>query len=135
MDTPYRYVDAGAVTARLDELIKKPIYTLNKEVLKKYEDEYYGGRCRGSHAMIDKAQKAIPGGVQHNLTFNYPFPLVFTKALGNKLYDMDGNEYLDFLQAVGPTILGSNPPRSAQQGHRAAGDLRPLHRSFPRVRV
>ncbi|MBS7526148.1 aminotransferase class III-fold pyridoxal phosphate-dependent enzyme [Fusibacter paucivorans] len=52
----------------------------------------------------------IPGGVQHNLAFNYPFPLVFTKADGNRLYDIDGNTYYDFLQAGGPTVLGSNPP-------------------------
>ena len=60
--------------------------------------------------MIEEARQVIPGGVQHNLAFNYPFPLVFTKALGAKLYDLDGNEYYDFLQAGGPTVLGSNDP-------------------------
>lgn len=110
METPYRYVDAKAVTARLDELIKKPVYSIRKEALQKYEDEYFGGKCAKSHDMIYKAQDAIPGGVQHNLAFNYPFPLVFTKAEGCRLYDIDGNEYLDFLQAGGPTVLGSNPP-------------------------
>ena len=60
--------------------------------------------------MIDQAMKVIPGGVQHNLAFNYPFSLVFTKAEGNRLWDTDGNEYFDFLQAGGPTVLGSNPP-------------------------
>ena len=110
MNTPYRYVDAKAVTAKLDELIKKPVYSMRSEALKKYEDEYFGRKCSKSHEMIYKAQDAIPGGVQHNLAFNYPFPLVFTKAEGCKLYDIDGNEYLDFLQAGGPTVLGSNPP-------------------------
>ncbi|MDO5452648.1 MAG: aminotransferase class III-fold pyridoxal phosphate-dependent enzyme, partial [Eubacteriales bacterium] len=33
-----------------------------------------------------------------------------TKAEGAKLYDIDGNEYYDLLQAGGPTILGSNDP-------------------------
>ncbi len=109
MVTPYRYVEVDTVTAKLDELIKKPIYGVGKKALLEYEEEYYGLRCKGSRAMIDKAQKTIPGGVQHNLAFNYPFPLVFTKAEGNRLYDIDGNEYLDFLQAGGPTVLGSNP--------------------------
>lgn len=59
--------------------------------------------------MIEEAQNIIPGGVQHNLAFNYPFPLVFTKAEGAYLYDIDGNRYYDFLQAGGPTVLGSNP--------------------------
>ena len=60
--------------------------------------------------MITEAKEIIPGGVQHNLAFNYPFPIVMTKAKGAKLYDIDGNEYYDFLQAGGPTILGSNYP-------------------------
>ncbi|NCA92581.1 aminotransferase class III-fold pyridoxal phosphate-dependent enzyme, partial [bacterium] len=50
----------------------------------------------------------IPGGVQHNLAFNYPFPICITKAEGAFMYDLDGNKYYDFLQAGGPTILGSN---------------------------
>lgn len=109
MEPRYRYVDAKTVTAKLDELIERPICSIGKEALQKYETEYYGERCKGSRAMADKALGVIPGGVQHNLAFNYPFPLVFTKADGNKLWDIDGNEYLDFLQAGGPTVLGSNP--------------------------
>ena len=103
------YHDAAAVTKQLDELIKKPPYIIAPEKLKEYEDEYYGKKCQKSKAMIDEAMNYIPGGVQHNLAFNYPFPLVFTKADGAKLYDIDGNEYYDFLQAGGPTVLGSNP--------------------------
>ena len=65
--------------------------------------------------MIDKAREIIPGGVQHNLAFNYPFPLVFTKAEGAYLYDADGNKYFDFLQAGGPTVLGSNMPEVREE--------------------
>ena len=110
MELSYRYVDSASVTKKLDELIKKPIYRIKKSALEKYESEYYGKKCVRSKAEIDKALDVIPGGVQHNLAFNYPFPLVFTKAEGNRLYDIDGNEYYDFLQAGGPTVLGSNPP-------------------------
>ena len=83
------YHDAAAINRQLDELIAKPIYTIKPEV--------------------DEARALIPGGVQHNLAFNYPFPLAFTKAEGAYLYDADGNKYFDFLQAGGPTVLGSNP--------------------------
>ena len=34
--------------------------------------------------------------------------MVFKKAEGAYLYDYDGNKYIDYLQAGGPTILGSN---------------------------
>ncbi|HOB87629.1 MAG TPA: aminotransferase class III-fold pyridoxal phosphate-dependent enzyme [Bacillota bacterium] len=103
------YPDASAIIKQLDELIRKPIYTIKPEALRRYEEEYYGKKCQKSKAMIDKAKEIIPGGVQHNLAFNYPFPLVFTKAEGAYLYDIDGNRYYDFLQAGGPTLLGSNP--------------------------
>ena len=102
------YLDAVQVTKDLDELIKKPIYSINKEALKHYEEDYFEKKCAKSKEMITRAKETIPGGVQHNLAFNYPFPLVITKAEGAKLYDLDGNEYFDLLQAGGPTILGSN---------------------------
>lgn len=118
MDTRFAisdYPDARAVNAKLDALIQKPIYTITPDALKKYETEYFEKKCSKSKAMITEAKKIIPGGVQHNLAFNYPFPLVFTKASGCKLYDLDGNEYYDFLQAGGPTVLGSNPPEVREQ--------------------
>jgi len=103
-----KYPDAAKITSDLDKLIKLPIYTIRPEVLKAYEEDYFEKKCSKSKNMIEIAKDIIPGGVQHNLAFNYPFPLVFTKADGAYLYDIDGNKYYDFLQAGGPTILGSN---------------------------
>ena len=74
-------------------------------------DNYFNARCPRSREMIAQAKKVIPGGVQHNLAFNYPFPIVITRAEGAKLWDIDGNWYYDLLQAGGPTILGSNMPQ------------------------
>ncbi len=111
MDTRFaitNYPNAELLTAQLDLLIKKPVYSINRQALQNYVDEYYGKKCVKSKAMVDDAVKIIPGAVQHNLAFNYPFPIVIEKAKGNKLYDIDGNEYFDFLQAGGPTIIGSN---------------------------
>ncbi len=104
------YLDAAAVTKQLDELTKKPIYSISPDKLRDYVDNYFEAKCPKSKEMITEAKKIIPGGVQHNLAFNYPFPIVITKAEGNKLYDIDGNWYYDLLQAGGPTILGSNDP-------------------------
>lgn len=103
------YPDAAAVTKQLDELIKMPMYGIVPDALQMYEEDYFEKKCAGSKAMIDEAKEVIPGGVQHNLAFNYPFPIVITKAEGAKLWDIDGNEYYDLLQAGGPTVLGSNP--------------------------
>ena len=113
MDTRFaisQYPDAASITKKLDALIAQPVHSIKPEALANYEAEYYGKKCAKSKAMFEEAKEYIPGGVQHNLAFNYPFPLVFTKAEGAYLYDIDGNRYFDFLQAGGPTVLGSNPP-------------------------
>ena len=104
------YLDAAAVTAQLDGLIRQPVYSIRREKLAEYVEGYFNAKCRTSKTMAGQARKVIPGGVQHNLAFNYPFPIVITKAEGAKLYDIDGNWYYDLLQAGGPTILGSNVP-------------------------
>ncbi len=98
------------IISELDELIQKPIFSIDPKALSDYQKDYFEEQCPKSHDMIEKARELIPGGVQHNLAFNYPFPLVFTKASGPWLEDLDGHRYFDFLQAGGPTVLGSNPP-------------------------
>ena len=105
-----QYLDAAAVTAQLDELITKPVWSIRRDKLADYVENYFHAKCPGSREMIARAKKVIPGGVQHNLAFNYPFPIVITRAEGAKLWDIDGNWYYDLLQAGGPTILGSNVP-------------------------
>ncbi len=104
------YLDADEVTRKLDKLKESPVYSIKPDELAKYEKDYFEAKCSKSKEMITEAKQIIPGGVQHNLAFNYPFPIVITKAQDNKLYDIDGNEYYDLLQAGGPTVLGSNPP-------------------------
>ena len=104
------YLDAAAVNRQLDELIRKPVYSIRPGRLAAYERDYFDAKCARSKELIAKAREVIPGGVQHNLAFNYPFPIVIEKAEGAKLWDADGNWYYDLLQAGGPTILGSNDP-------------------------
>lgn len=103
------YPDVKSIYQQLNALIKQPIRTLTSEAMAKYL-LYFKERCTASKRMIDEAKAFIPGGVQHNLAFNYPYPLAFERAEGAYLHDIDGNRYIDFLQAGGPTVLGSNPP-------------------------
>jgi glutamate-1-semialdehyde 2,1-aminomutase len=94
---------------KLTDLSIKPVLRIPQDEMEKYL-LWFDKNCAGSKRMTDNAKKFIPGGVQHNLAFNYPFPLVIVKAEGAYLYDTDGNRYIDFLQAGGPTVLGSNSP-------------------------
>ena len=95
------------VSEKMDRLVNMPLLPIREEAMARYLD-YFDRKCAGSRRMIEEAKQYIPGGVQHNLAFNYPFPLVIDRAEGAYLYDIDGNRYIDYLQAGGPTLLGSN---------------------------
>jgi len=99
--------DTGTIYDRLNALIQVPPMTIRRDRMKEYLD-YFNTKCTRSKALTDEAKNYIPGGVQHNLAFNYPFPIAIEKASGALMGDVDGNQYIDFLQAGGPTVLGSN---------------------------
>jgi glutamate-1-semialdehyde 2,1-aminomutase len=55
------------------------------------------------------AQEVIPGGVNSPVrAFKsvHCSPIFISKAKGSKIFDIDGNEYIDFVSSWGPMILG-----------------------------
>jgi glutamate-1-semialdehyde 2,1-aminomutase len=101
------YPNVEDVYRRLNALISQPMRKITPESMQA-NLAYFDQKCSRSKALTDEARRFIPGGVQHNLAFNYPFPIAIEKAEGAYLWDVDGNRYIDFLQAGGPTMLGSN---------------------------
>lgn len=100
--------DAAAIHQRAAQVIHSG-KRLPEEALEKYR-KHFDEKCAGSKTAIEEAKRYIPGGVQHNLALNHPFPLDIVKADGPYLYDIDGNRYIDLLNAGGVTILGNNYP-------------------------
>ncbi|MGW8317070.1 MAG: aspartate aminotransferase family protein [Bacteroidales bacterium] len=103
------YPDTDEIYQRIDMLLRKPIHPVRRDEMESYLQRF-NEKYAASKPIIDLAREYIPGGVQHNLAFNYPYPVVFDRAEGAFLYDRDGNRHIDFLQAGGPTVLGSNYP-------------------------
>ncbi|MEG2053754.1 MAG: aminotransferase class III-fold pyridoxal phosphate-dependent enzyme [Oscillospiraceae bacterium] len=103
-----RWDDPEKINADLVKLTSEPIYEIGEDYYKNDILDYFDNKCKRSKEIFEEAKTFIPGGVQHNLAFNKPFPICMAKAEGAYLTDADGNEYIDFLQAGGPTILGSN---------------------------
>jgi glutamate-1-semialdehyde aminotransferase len=99
--------DTDELIAKARRLVDSPPRPIRRDKMQEYLD-FFETRCKKSKAATAEAARYIPGGVQHNLAFNYPFPLSISKAEGAYLWDIDGNRYIDFLQAGGPTVLGSN---------------------------
>lgn len=66
-----------------------------------------------SEEMFEKAKKVIPGGVNSPVRACRSVgcnPLFIERALGSSVFDVDGNEYLDFVCSWGPMILGHAYP-------------------------
>lgn len=64
-----------------------------------------------SAALLERAKKVMAGGVSSEFRkYNPPHALFYTHGKGTKVYDVDGNEYLDFTLSQGPLILGHSHP-------------------------
>ncbi|MET0430394.1 MAG: aminotransferase class III-fold pyridoxal phosphate-dependent enzyme, partial [Microvirga sp.] len=60
---------------------------------------------------IRRASRFLPGGVSSNYRLGMaPTPLVFERADGPYLHDVDGNRLIDYYLGMGPMILGHRPP-------------------------
>lgn len=63
--------------------------------------------------LFEEAKKYIPGGVNSPVRAFKSVggnPLFIKKASGSKIYDVDGNEFIDYIGSWGPHIFGHNPP-------------------------
>lgn len=66
-----------------------------------------------SKEFFKEAVKLIPGGVNSPVRAFKAVggePLFITSAKGSKIYDVDGNEYIDYVASYGPLILGHAHP-------------------------
>ncbi len=66
-----------------------------------------------SEALFAEAQKYIPGGVNSPVrSFNAVggTPLFIARGKGSRVWDVDGNEYIDYLGSWGPLVLGHSHP-------------------------
>jgi glutamate-1-semialdehyde 2,1-aminomutase len=67
-----------------------------------------------SARLYDEAQQFIPGGVNSPVramkSVGMPHPLFIARAAGAHIWDVDGNEYVDFVSSWGPMILGWGHP-------------------------
>ncbi|MBE6487217.1 MAG: glutamate-1-semialdehyde-2,1-aminomutase, partial [Methanosphaera stadtmanae] len=59
-----------------------------------------------SEQLYEEAVNYLPGGVNSPVRAFKPYPFFVEKAKGSKLYDVDGNEYIDYCLGYGPIIMG-----------------------------
>ncbi|MFH1049830.1 MAG: glutamate-1-semialdehyde 2,1-aminomutase [bacterium] len=62
--------------------------------------------------LFEEAKKRIPGGVNSPVrAFKSVggIPIFMERGKGSKIYDVDGNEYIDYIGSWGPHLFGHNP--------------------------
>jgi glutamate-1-semialdehyde 2,1-aminomutase len=65
-----------------------------------------------SEALFARAQRAIPGGVNSPVRAFRSVggvPRFIERGAGSRIYDADGNQYIDYVCSWGPLILGHSP--------------------------
>ena len=78
-------------------------------------------------ALRARAQRVVPGGMYGHLSatpMGPDYPQYIASAKGCRIRDVDGNEYIDFMCAFGPNLLGYGHPgvEAAAALQRAEGD-------------
>jgi glutamate-1-semialdehyde 2,1-aminomutase len=67
-------------------------------------------RSTDEQRLLDKAKRYLPGGTLGNTRFADEVAFVVRAGKGSKIFDMSGNEYIDYLLGSGPMILGHAHP-------------------------
>jgi glutamate-1-semialdehyde 2,1-aminomutase len=69
-----------------------------------------------SRQLNERAKKVLAGGVSSEFRkFNQPHPLFYERGEGAHIWDVDGNDFLDFTLSQGPLILGHSPSHVLQR--------------------
>jgi glutamate-1-semialdehyde 2,1-aminomutase len=72
-----------------------------------------------SAQWLERSQKVLAGGVSSDVRRSeLPHPLFFRSGKGSRIYDIDGNEYIDYVLGQGPLLLGHSPRPVLDAVHR-----------------
>jgi glutamate-1-semialdehyde 2,1-aminomutase len=63
-------------------------------------------RTRASEALFRRAERTLAGGVASSFQRHDPWPVHLTRGQGARVWDVDGNEYVDFHNGFGSMIQG-----------------------------
>jgi glutamate-1-semialdehyde 2,1-aminomutase len=74
------------------------------------ERERFARRAGASRDLFKRASKALPGGVTSSFHGSYPWPVYIDRGEGALIWDVDGNEYVDFHNGFSAMVQGHAHP-------------------------
>ncbi len=93
-------------------MLREPILikrSLVQEIVTREEAEFRK-RTPGSYKFHERAKSSLPMGVSSSFQAIPPYPLFVNRAQGSRIWDIDGNEYVDFHLAFGSLLVGHSHP-------------------------
>jgi glutamate-1-semialdehyde 2,1-aminomutase len=111
----------ATVTASIDRA--------NVAALTERERAAFLARTSGSQAAYDRAVAVMPGGVPSSFQAAKPRPVYLSHGKGSRVWDVDGNEYVDFHNGFGVMCVGHGNPVISEAV--AAQALRGTHFAAP----
>jgi glutamate-1-semialdehyde 2,1-aminomutase len=78
--------------------------------LRSREDDLFAERTRVSRDLFQRAARSLAGGVTSSFHGSDPWPLYVARGDGARVWDVDGNEYLDFHNGFSAMVQGHAHP-------------------------
>lgn len=82
------------------------------------ELDTYRSRTKASQRANQRAWSLLPSGVPSSFQYYDPHPVVAARAAGSRLWDVDGNEYVDFNMGYGALFSGHSHPKVSEALHK-----------------
>ncbi len=98
----------GTAPAKIDEIIAR-------------QEEIFVARQSESRRMAGRANRALAGGVTSSWQITKPQPVWLSHGKGSKIYDVDGNEYVDLHGGYGAALAGHGHPAIVEAVRSQAG--------------
>ncbi|WP_178915071.1 glutamate-1-semialdehyde 2,1-aminomutase [Natronomonas gomsonensis] len=81
-----------------------------------------------SRSLYDRALSVLPGGVNSSVrAAPQPYPVFADHGEGGHVVDADGNRYIDWIQGLGPLLLGHDMPESVQAAVQSRAAEAPMY--------
>ena len=91
------------------------------EDLTRREEKKLNERTQESAAMYERARQTLAGGVASTYQVREPWPIYLAEGRGSKVWDVDGNEMVDFHNGFGSMVQGHAHPAIVEAVQKQVG--------------
>ena len=114
------------IKEKIENIVNNPLRRFKPEELKGIIDRYHENHPK-SKEIYERMRKVIPGGVEHNLAFNHPFPIASKRVYDCYMETVDNVVLTDYLMCGGPIILGHQYPPLIEKVTETIREIGPCH--------